>query len=396
MIAIERKNLMNFIVTSPHFPENFENFSVRLAANGITTLGIGDEEYQNLSVNLREALTEYYKVNDMENYEEMYRAVAYFAFKYGKIDRLESQNEHWLFQDARLRTDFNIPGYKLADIDVIKYKSKMKEVFKKHHIPVAAGAAFKTDKEAKKLLKKFDYPVIIKPDSGVGASDTYKVTNEVDFADFLQKKRSNVAYFMEEFIEGDIITFDGLTDQNGKIVFYSSLVYMEPALETVNRGGDMYYYETRDISKDLYEYGVKSVAAFDVRERFFHFEFFRTKDGKLYALELNSRPPGGASIDLMNHAHELDLFDEYAHIVKENKFYRTNDCYYYSVYISRNNKRTYRYDEEMIKEKYGYALKDIQTVPGVFAEVMGDIGYILNTKTKSELLKIVDFVSQVK
>ena len=78
----------------------------------------------------------------------------------------------------------------------------------------------------------------------------------------------------------------------------------------------MYFYETRDIDADLYELGMKSVATFDIRERFFHFEFFRTADDKLYALEINCRPPGGPSIDLMNHAHQLSLFEEYAHIVK--------------------------------------------------------------------------------
>ena len=66
---------------------------------------------------LKESLDEYYKVGSLENYDEVYRAVAFFAFKYGKIDWLESNNEYWLEQDARLRTDFNITtGFHLEDI----------------------------------------------------------------------------------------------------------------------------------------------------------------------------------------------------------------------------------------------------------------------------------------
>ena len=83
--------------------------------------------------------------------------------------------------------------------------------------------------------------MIVKPDSGVGASDTYKISTPEDFTDFLTKRNPDVTYFMEEFIKGDIITFDGLTDQNGRVVFYSSLVYQEPALDTVHRTGDMYF-----------------------------------------------------------------------------------------------------------------------------------------------------------
>ena len=40
----------------------------------------------------------------------------------------------------------------------------------------------------------------------------------------------------------------------------------------------------REIPEDLREAGRKVVEAFNVRERFFHFEFFRLEDGSLVAL----------------------------------------------------------------------------------------------------------------
>ena len=39
---------------------------------------------------------------------------------------------------------------------------------------------------------------------------------------------------MEEFIKGDIITFDGLTDQNGRVVLFFTRL-PGPALDTVHR-----------------------------------------------------------------------------------------------------------------------------------------------------------------
>lgn len=71
-------------------------------------LGIADTPYDSLSPELKDSLTEYYRVDDMNNYGDMFKAVAYLSYKYGKIDWLESNNEFWLEQDARLRTDFNI------------------------------------------------------------------------------------------------------------------------------------------------------------------------------------------------------------------------------------------------------------------------------------------------
>jgi len=56
----------------------------------------------------------------------MLRAVAFFTYKYDKIDHLDSLDEHWLFTEAKLRTDFNIPGIHNDTIADMKYKSLMK------------------------------------------------------------------------------------------------------------------------------------------------------------------------------------------------------------------------------------------------------------------------------
>lgn len=128
---------MNFIFISPAFPTNYYNFCDRLKKNGVTVLGIGDTPYQDLRQCVRDSLTEYYRVNTLESYDEVYRAVAFFAFKYGKIDFLESNNEYWLRQDARLRTDFNINGAKIDDVIAFTSKSLMKDFYIQANIPVA-------------------------------------------------------------------------------------------------------------------------------------------------------------------------------------------------------------------------------------------------------------------
>lgn len=81
----------------------------------------------------------------MNDYDQMYRAVAFFAHKYGKIDRIESHNEHWLELDAQLRTDFNVVGYALTDFEPIKKKSSMKKL-QMLDLPVAEGRVFSDEK----------------------------------------------------------------------------------------------------------------------------------------------------------------------------------------------------------------------------------------------------------
>ena len=129
---------MNFIFISPNFPTNYWKFCKELKNNGANVFGIGDQSYDDLSWELKDALTEYYKVNTLENYDEVYRAVAFFTFKYGRIGWIESNNEYWLERDAMLRTDFNITsGFQNKDMQRIKFKSGMKAYYEKAGIPVA-------------------------------------------------------------------------------------------------------------------------------------------------------------------------------------------------------------------------------------------------------------------
>ena len=136
---------MNFIFVSPQFPRVYWNFCDRLKKKGVNVLGIGDTPYDQLHHEVRESLTEYYFVPSLADYDQMLRAVAFFTFKYGRIDWIESNNEYWLESDARLRTDFNIrTGWQSGDMDHIKNKSAMKPFYKKAGIPTARLAKVTT------------------------------------------------------------------------------------------------------------------------------------------------------------------------------------------------------------------------------------------------------------
>ena len=80
--------MTNFIFISPNFPTNYWMFCRELKDNGINVLGIGDQPYNELSDKLKDSLNEYYNVDSLENYESVYRAVAFFIFKHGSIDYL--------------------------------------------------------------------------------------------------------------------------------------------------------------------------------------------------------------------------------------------------------------------------------------------------------------------
>ena len=121
---------MNYVFISPAYPVTCTQFCDRLHKHGVNVLGIGDVPYDTLNDQLKNALTEYYYVDTLEDYDQVYRAVAFFIHKYGRIDWLESLNEYWLPVDARLRSDFNIAvGTREDKIGNLVRKSCMKRLF---------------------------------------------------------------------------------------------------------------------------------------------------------------------------------------------------------------------------------------------------------------------------
>ena len=142
---------MNLVFISPNFPTYYWNFCKSLRERGVTVLGIGDAPYDDLVNETKESLVEYYRVNNLQNYDEVYRAMGFFIGKYGRL--------------------------RPKELEVMKFKSKMKDVYKKANVPTAKYKVFKDDQELLDFCKEVGFPIVVKPDNGVGASSTYKLKN---------------------------------------------------------------------------------------------------------------------------------------------------------------------------------------------------------------------------
>jgi len=387
---------MNVIFLSPHFPPNYYYFCVHLNELGANVLGLADESFDRLRPELRIALREYYRVSDMHNYDELLRACGYFTHRYGKIDRIDSMNEYWLETEAHLRTDFNIPGPNLKVLESMRRKSFMKQIFAKAGVDVAKGSVIQNLKDAKRFIDEVGYPIVAKPDCGVGAASTFKITNDNELIGFFNVKPPN-DFIFEEFIQGQIFTFDGLTDQDGKVVFFTSHTYSQGIMEVVNDDNLLYYYSLRDIPADLESAGLRVVKAYKLRERFFHFEFFRSEqDNRLLGLEVNMRPPGGLTTDMFNYANEIDVYKEWANIVVHNRFSAAYLRPYHCCYISRKFNKRYLHSHGEILEKFGGQILHHDSISGVFSTALGNYGYITRSSDLAEILEIAEYIQAVE
>ena len=388
---------MNFVYISPQFPKTNWEFCDRLKKNGVNVLGIADIEYDQLDEKLKNTLTEYYKVSSLENYDDVLKAIGFFTHKYGKIDWIESNNEYWLANDARLRTDFNVvTGIKSDKINNIKEKSKMKKFYKKAEIPAAAYSLVTTLAKAKKFIKEVGYPVITKPDNGVGASDTHKIQNEEELKEFFETKNKDIKYIMEQFVDGDLVSYDAIINSKGEPVFETGI--FEPTImDIVNEGLDVFYYVEKEMPEKLLEAGRKTVKAFGVKSRFIHLEFFKLKNdveglgkkGDYIGLETNMRPAGGYTPDMYNYANNTDVYQIWADMVAFDEIRNANlndDLEKnYCIYVSRRDNHNYVHSHDEIKQKYGQSIVMDERMPDIFSGAMGNYMYTAIFKTEEEM-----------
>lgn len=382
----------NFIFISPNFPENYWRFCRELKNNGFNVLGIGDSEYFELPNELRASLTEYYKVSSLEDYDAVYRAVAFFSFRYGKIDWLESNNEYWLEQDARLRTDFNITsGFHNEDMPKVKFKSEMKTYYKKAGIKVARHCIATDEKTCRKFIEEVGYPVIVKPDNGVGANDTHKLENDGDLKRFFETKFP-VSYIMEEYIQAEVNSYDAIVDSNGEPIFETGNVTPLSLMDVVTTNDTSLFYILNKPFEDVRAAGRKVLKAFGVKSRFVHFEFFRLtcdqhigKKGEVVALEVNMRPSGGISPDMMNYANSTDVYKIWADMIAFDKTDLHTGEKYFCAFAGRRDGKHYVFREQDIRDKFRNNLKIVGRVPRALSGAMGDTMYIANFKTQEEL-----------
>jgi len=394
----------NFIFISPTFPKNYYQFPKAWKELGGRSLCIGEDDYNTLSKELKDSMDEYYRVNSMLNYDEMYRAVAWFAHKYGKIDWLESNNEFWLVQDAQLRTDFNITsGDKNDSVMRFKTKANMKAYYQQANCKTARYHLPTNLNDGKQFIEKVNYPIIVKPNDGVGASKTWKINNEEELISFYQDEEvSN--YIMEEYLDGYIVSYDGLTDMNGNIIYKTSHIFPTPIMDVVQKSDENVYWNTLEIDNELDSIASKVIKAFDIKGRFFHTEYFKlTKDkpglankGEYLGLEVNMRPPGGITPDMFNFADDINIYEIYAKMAMGESYEPSTKHKYTTVYVGLRNKYNYAHNVASIFTKYRQNIVMHDVMPKILQDALGEEYYVARFNSDEERIEFINYICAKK
>ena len=400
---------MNFVFISPQFPSSYWQFCDRLSKRGVTVLGIGDTPYDRLADEVKSSLAEYYWVSSLENYDEVSRAVAFLMWKYGRIDWIESNNEHWLGLDARLRSDFNVgTGPDAFEARVLTSKADMKVYYARAGVPSARQTRLRGRENAVAFAEGtpsragVGWPIIAKPERGVGSLGVRRL-DDAEALDAFLREWDGSDYLLEECVSGTIVAYDAIVDSHCEPIFENMDVFPPSMLDVATDGLDLTYMTLPTVDPNLTRVGRRCIESFALRSRFVHLEFFRLdhdmeglgRAGDYVGLEVNVRPPGGLTPDMMNFAHSCDVYDIWAAMVCEDGCsWRDEGDPYWCIYASRRNGRPYAHSHDEVRAAFGGSLLIDKPVPGALAGEMGDHLYIARFETEGQAQEFARFVQE--
>ena len=333
---------MNVIFISPNYPEDRWRYVHALRGLGVNVLGIGDAVEEQFPHGLKGCLTDYYRVDDLHDYDAVYRAVAYLTYKHGRADAIESLNDYWATLEASLRRDFNVVGF---DVDYAKRifdKERVNDVMRSAGIEVV-------DRDAEGNQAIPDGSRIIRCCGMVDRYGHVKGISAYEFSDLPERINKNK----------DLLSFFSIAPEK---------------CGTENQ--------------DFMETALKAVDAVNLRGGFFNLTFAVGK--QILLADTSFLPPEEYFADVMACSGSSDVCHMWAadkvginmdyHVINET-----------TVFATRRFDRSYRYSHDRIMSKLRTAIRRYgRCYTGL--DITGDYFYIFKAENAEKARELIRFI----
>ena len=198
---------------------------------------------------------------------------------------------------------------------------------------------------------------------------------------------------MEEFINAEVNSYDAIIDSNGEPIFETGNVTPNSIMDVVNNMDNSIYYIVKDLPEDTRAAGRATVKSFGVKSRFVHFEFFRLledheglgKKGDVMALEVNMRPCGGFTPDMINFAHSTNVYKIWADMIAFDHSTMPVGEHAYCAFAGLRDGKNFSMSHDDIMWKYGSQMKMVERIPDVLSGAMGNQMYVATFPTKEDM-----------
>jgi biotin carboxylase len=314
---------MDVIFLGPGYPGEMPLFTRGLAEVGARVIGVGDQHVDALPPVARRSLVDYIQIGSWAD-EDGAMATVLDRLRGRNVDLVETLWEPTVLLAARLREAIGTPGMTVAETLPFRDKGRMKEVLDAAGIRIPRAERSTTADGCRRAAATIGYPLIVKPISGAGSLDTYRLEDDGDLEAALSRLLHVEEVSVEEFIDGEEFTYDTVCAA-GEIVFYNIAEYRPRPLVgkqvewisqqvIAHRDPDAAYLAG---GRDM---GEAVIAAMGFASGFTHMEWYRTAAGEVVFGEIGARAPGARLTDLMNVSCDIDLFTGWAEAVCHGRF----------------------------------------------------------------------------
>ena len=317
-----------FLETTNRYVEGFAKI------DNITLSVISQDPESSIPRALKPRVAGHYRVSDTLDARELTAATRALGKGIGKVDRLVGVLEQLQIPMAEVRDTLGIEGINGDVARNFRDKDRMKDVLRAADVPVAKSGLATSPDALRKFIDQVGYPIIVKPQAGLGTRATYRITSKEDL-DALEKQgvrpSAQEPLQCEQFVIAREHTCETVTVR-GKPVWRSGSRYFPTPLEVIEnpwiqycvlipREPDLPEFEKfAPINKSALDalFGSSSQSA--AGTSLTHMEWFLQEDGSALVNEVGARPPGVQLMPLMSIAHETDFFSDWARLMAVEEF----------------------------------------------------------------------------
>ncbi|HEX4419112.1 MAG TPA: hypothetical protein VH165_14470 [Kofleriaceae bacterium] len=311
---------MRVVFLSPTYPPEMRQFTRGLAEVGAEVLGVGDG---NPDGELRRYLSDYLHVPSITDEDDVIARV--HGWLRGRhVDRVLANWEPLVVLAARLRERFGLGGMSVDTVRGFRDKQLMKDRVAAAGLRVPRARRAHSIQDVWAALEQIGYPAILKPISGAGSADTFKVESAEDVARVLPDLRHVTEVSCEEFIAGVEHTYDtvciagapayeSVTQYLPNALEMRSLEWVSPVMLTIRDLAQPHIAAGMALGRDV-------MRALGMGDGMTHMEWFHTASGEAVFGEIACRSGGACVVDMMNYTSDIDLFREWARVATTGRF----------------------------------------------------------------------------
>ena len=325
----------HILFVAPKLLENTNRYVKAFAMlDGVKLSVVTSDPDTSVPRELRDRLAAHYRVDDASDAKQIVAAGRKIRKAIGPIDRITGALEQLQMPMAQARDVLEVEGMSAATARAFRDKDHMKKVLRAHRVPVAKSELVRSAAALTRFVNETGFPVILKPQAGVGASSTWRIESADDLRGLAEKgwlPTSERPMQVEEFVRAREHTCETVTVK-GKPVWRSGTRYFPSPLEVLETPWVQYcvLLPREEDDPTWTKFHPINAAALDALfgdegktaagTAITHMEWFLREDGTALVNEVGARPPGVLIMPLMTIANETDMIAKWAELIAFDRF----------------------------------------------------------------------------